>query len=289
LQERIPRAAPSAPKLSLAHLTLIELTPPQVVETAAAAGFTSVNLRLAPVAPGEAQHPMIGNTPMKRETLARMRDLGVGVHDVEIVRLLPDSRVAAYEALLECAGELGARYMLVAGDSPDEGAIAERFAQLCELGRPYGVSMGLEFMPWTGIKDLHSARRVVAAAGQGGVIIDAMHLDRSGGSAADIGTLPASMQTYFQICDAPAERPTDDQGLVFQARRARLPPGAGGLDLVAMVTAIPEGSTISIEVPMHGLDGLLEPLPRARMLKQATEAVLARAAALKSGVDSPLV
>ena len=48
--------------ISLDHLTLFELTPPQLVEVAAAAGFTHVGLRLNPAAPpGEPQHPMRGN------------------------------------------------------------------------------------------------------------------------------------------------------------------------------------------------------------------------------------
>jgi len=77
--------------LCLAHLTLIELAPPQVVEAAAAAGFELVSLRLAPASAGEHQHPMIGGTPMMRETLARLRDLGVRVNDVELIRLTGDA------------------------------------------------------------------------------------------------------------------------------------------------------------------------------------------------------
>ncbi|MFZ2295738.1 MAG: TIM barrel protein [Polaromonas sp.] len=262
--------------LSLAHLSLIELTPPELIDAAADAGFKAVNIRLAPVAPGESQHPMIGGTPMMRETLARMRDRDVSVHDVEIIRLRADTAVAPLEPLIAAAAELGARHMLVAGDSTDEGAIAERFAELCALGAAYKVGMGLEFMPWTGIKNLPSAERVVAAAGAGGVIIDAMHLDRSGGGAADIASLPQHMWTYFQLCDAPAERPADGEGLIFQARRARLPPGKGGLDLLSMLRAIPADSVISIEVPMHGLPDLLPPVPRARMLRLATLDLLTR-------------
>ncbi|MGF6768142.1 sugar phosphate isomerase/epimerase [Paraburkholderia sp. GAS199] len=261
--------------LSLAHLTLIELTPPEVIEVASAAGFRSVNLRLAPVAPGEAQHPMIGGTPMMKETLSRMDALGIAVHDVEIIRLLPDTDIGQFESLLAAAAELGARHMLVAGDSTDEDAIAERYARLCELGDRYRVNMGLEFMPWTGIKNMASARRVIARAGRGSVIVDSMHVDRSGGSAADIAALPPAEFAYFQLCDAPRERPTSDAELIYQARQARLPPGAGGIDLRGMLRAIPADAVISIEVPMHGLPGLLPPVERGRALREVTEEMLA--------------
>jgi sugar phosphate isomerase/epimerase len=263
--------------LCLAHLSLIELTPPELVEAAGAAGFTQVSIRLAPASAGEVQHPMIGGTRMMRETLARMHDLGVAVHDVEIVRLTAESEVLAFEPLIAAAAELGARWLLVAGDCDDEAAVAGRLGELGELGARYGIRMGLEFMPWRGIRTLQAALRVVDTAATGGVIVDAIHLDRSGGTAADIAAVPESQWAFFQISDAPAVRPTTEDELLFQARRARLPPGRGGLDLKGMLRAIPADSVISIEAPLHGRPNLLTPVPRARMLRQATLGQLAAA------------
>ena len=265
------------PTLCLAHLTLIELTPPELIEAAADAGFSQVSMRLAPASAGELQHPMIGGTPMMRETLARMHERGVAVHDVELIRLTPETAVASMEPLLAAAAELGADYMLVAGDSADEAAMALRFRELSDLGAAYQLRMGLEFMPWRGIRTLQAARRVVEGAGTGGIVVDAIHLDRSGGSASDLRSLPEALFAYFQICDAPAERPVSEQELLFQARSARLAPGSGGLDLVEMLRAVPVDAVISIEAPMHGVAGCLPPVPRARMLRQATLEVLARA------------
>jgi sugar phosphate isomerase/epimerase len=203
----------------------------------------------------------------------------VKVHDVEIVRLLPDTDIEAFEPLLASAAELGARHMLVAGDSPDEAAIAERYAKVWELGARYGIGMGLEFMPWTGIKSLESARRVLKLAGCGSIIVDSMHVDRSGGNAQDIAALPANQLAYFQVCDAFATRPATDEELIYQARQARLPPGEGGIDLCSMVRALPPDTVVSIEIPMHGLPNLAPPVERARALRRASEALLAQAAA----------
>jgi sugar phosphate isomerase/epimerase len=261
----------------LAHLSLIELAPPQLVEAAADAGFRQVGMRLAPAAAGEHQHPMMGGAPMMRETLACMRDRGVAVHDVELVRLAGDSDVAALEPLMAAAAELGARQVLVAGDDPDEGALAQRFASLCELGRTYGLRMGLEFMPWRGIRTLASAQRVVRAAGAGGVVVDAIHLDRSGGTADELLHLPASEWAWFQACDAPSERPVSEAELLFQARMARLPPGQGGLNLTGMLRALPPDTVVSIEAPLHGRLDLRAPVDRARLLRKAMLDVMARA------------
>jgi sugar phosphate isomerase/epimerase len=272
----LPAAMNSHP-ICLAHLTLIELTPPQLVDAAAAAGFDLVSMRLAPASETEHQHPMIGGTPMMRETLARLRDLEVRVNDVELVRLTAATDVTALEPLVAAAAELGARHEDVAGDDTDEAGLARSLAALCALGDRYGVKMGLEFMPWRGIRDIASARRVLAAAGAGGIIVDAIHLDRSGGTAAEVAAIPPAQWAYFQICDAPALRPRDEAELLFQARQARLAPGTGGLDLVGMLRAIPAHLVVSIETPMHGLPGLLPPVQRARMLREATLDVLAKA------------
>jgi sugar phosphate isomerase/epimerase len=264
-------------QLCLAHLSLIELSPPEMVTAAAAGGFDLVSLRLAPAAAGEPQRPMIGDTPMMRETLARLRSLGVAVHDVELVRLNADTDVSAYEPFMEAASRLGARQVLVAGDGDDEGSIADRFSALAQLGKRYGLRMGLEFMPWRGIRNLQSAARVVEAAASGGIVVDAIHLDRSGGSAADLASLRPEQWAFFQICDAPAQQPATEEELLFQARRARLAPGHGGLDLTGMLRALPRDLVISIEVPLHGYPDLLPPVPRARLLREATRLLMASA------------
>lgn len=266
-----------ARSLCLAHLSLIELAPPDLIEAAAAAGFSQVSVRLAPAAPGEHQHPMLGNTPMMRETLARMGELGVGVHDVELIRLDEKTDVAAQEPLMEAAARLGAAHILVAGDSADEGVVADGLARLAQIGARYGLKMGLEFMPWRGIRTLESALRVIEAAGVGGVVVDAIHLDRSGATVAQLAALPAHRWAYFQICDAPAQRPASQEEMVFQARQARMAPGDGGLDLVGMLRTVPRETAVSIEVPLHARPDLLPPVARARMLREATLRVMEQA------------
>lgn len=262
--------------LCLAHLTLIELAPPELVDAAADAGFDCVSVRIAPAFAGDARPPLLGGTPQMRETVARLRGRGVAVHDVELARLSADSDVPAFEPLVAAAAELGARNILVAGDGADEAPMAERFAALCALGGRYGIGMGLEFMPWRGIRTLDAAQRVVTAAGAGGVVVDAIHLDRAGHTAAQLAALPAPLLAWFQICDAPAQQPNTPDELLFQAREARLVPGEGGLDLVGMLRALPGSTVVSIETPLQGRARLLPPAERARMLREATLALLAR-------------
>ncbi|BAN25288.1 sugar phosphate isomerase/epimerase family protein [Caballeronia insecticola] len=263
-------------KLSLSALTVLELTPPQMVECAAQAGYDFVGLRLLPATDTEVRHEIVGATPLKRETLAALRDTGIGVLDAEILRLKPDTDVAAYEPMLATAAELGARYVLVAGNDPDEARTAERLAQLCDLAKPYGLAPSLEPMPWTDAKDIVQGARIVKAAGRAntGLIVDPIHFDRAGSSTQQLRELPREWFGYVQFCDAPAERPADLHTLLYQARAERMIPGEGGLDLAGILRALPDDLPVSLEVPMNEWAKTADALTRAKRLREATVAVL---------------
>ncbi|MFO6217018.1 sugar phosphate isomerase/epimerase, partial [Pseudomonas aeruginosa] len=100
--------------LSLAALTVLELSPPDMVEAAARAGYSHVGLRLVPATVEEHHYPLLADAGLRRRTLARLRDSGVRTLDVEILRLRPDTRVGEFAAVLEVGAEFGARYVLVA-------------------------------------------------------------------------------------------------------------------------------------------------------------------------------
>ena len=266
------------PIVSLDHLTLFELTPPELVEVAAAAGFTHVGLRLNPAAPPqERQHPMLGDSPMRRETLTRMQATGVAVFDCGVFRLQRGVDVAAFEPVLESAAVLGAGHALVNGDEPDPALLADLLACLCELGDRYCIRMNLEFTPWTGIPTLASAVRVVEACGHASarVMIDTIHVDRSGGSIAELREVPLELVDYVQVCDAGGPRPADVATMIHQARNERAFPGEGNLDLVGMLGALPAGLPLSLEAPVQSLAGSLTPVERARRGRGAIDALIA--------------
>jgi sugar phosphate isomerase/epimerase len=96
-----------------------------------------------------------------------------------------------------------------------------------------------------------TARRIVEQVAQAnaGVLVDALHFDRSQSAVGDIARVPAGTLHYWQLCDAPAERPTSTEAMIHTARNERMFPGEGGLDLVSLARAMPTDITISIEVP----------------------------------------
>ena len=264
--------------ISLAALTVLELTPPQMVDCAAEAGFNHIGIRLLPATPTEPQYDIVGDTPLLREVERRLADSGVKVLDVEIFRLKPDTRVGNYEAAIATAARLGASELLVAGNDPDEARLTDHFAAFCDLAGSYGLGADLEFMPWTDAKDLRQAARIIERTGRdnAGMLIDAFHLSRSRSRIEDIAMIPPSRLHFMQFCDVPAVVPATMDAILAEARAERLFPGEGGVDLLGLLRAVPRELPLSLEVPTHTLAKTVSATERARRALAATKRVLAQ-------------
>jgi sugar phosphate isomerase/epimerase len=262
--------------IGLAALTVLELSPPEMVSCAVDAGFDCVGLRLIPATSEEVQHAMIGDTPLVRETERRLQDTGMRVLDVEIFRLRPDTIVADYEAALATGARFGAKQALIAGNDPDEARLIANFAAFCALAQQFGIGANLEPMPWTDCKNFAQGVRIVTAADHdnGGVLIDPIHFDRGGSRANEIADVPRARFRYMQLCDAPTERPTDIEGLLHQARAERLMPGDGGLDLTGMLRGVSADLPISLEIPMETLAKTLPAVDRTKRMLAKTRRLL---------------
>jgi len=264
---------------SLASLTVLELSPPQMVEVAARAGYSHVGLRLVPATPEEHHFPLVADADLRRQTLARLRDTGIGVLDVEILRLKPETRVADFEAILAVGAEFGASELLLAGNDADEARLTDNFAALCDLAGQYGLHPHLEFMPWTDARNLEQAVRVVENAGRanGCVLVDAFHFDRSASSLDDLAKVAPARLRYAQLCDVAGPRPDDMQEILRQARNERRFPGDGDCDLAGLLRCLPAGLPLSLEIPaVRLMEQGVSALQRAQMALDKTQALLAR-------------
>ncbi|MFZ2100818.1 MAG: sugar phosphate isomerase/epimerase [Oricola sp.] len=271
--------------LSLAFLTIGDVGPVEAVCIASEAGYQMVGLRILPAAlSGEGPYPLLTNDRLLAEVRAAVADTGVAIADVEIIRLNEKSRTEDFLPFLERCERLDARHVLVAGDDPQEDRLTANFAGFCDLAREHGLTADLEFMPWTKVPNLACARRIVENAGRsnGGVLVDALHFGRSNTTLDDIRVLPKTMINYAQVCDGAVPYDASDAGLIATARGARLMPGEGGIDLEGMIQALPDGVTLSVEIPNLELAKTKGPLERARMARDATVRLLERVGRLAS-------
>lgn len=262
-------------KLSLAHLTCLTTPPPDLVSLAAEAGYDYASLRLTEVTPGDA-FPIIQDRAMLRETKARIASTGVGILDVELARLTPTAKPSDFLPMLDTAAELGARHLLTQAHDPDWERARDNYAALSELAASRGLTTDIEFLTWTRMATLNDAARLALESGRSnaGVMIDTLHFSRSNCDPADIAALPARLFHFIQIADAPALAPTTVEGLIHTAREARLMPGQGGLDLAAILRALPAGTPISIEIPNAALAARIPDPQRVRAALDATRILL---------------
>ena len=267
------------PSFSLAALTVLELAPPALIDVAAACGYDHVGIRLLPAMAGGIAYPLMDDEAGLKETLARLDATGITVADLEVVAFRPETEIASFAAFFETGARLGAKNILVAAYDPDLARFTDRYAGFCEAAAPYGLTADLEFMPWTFVPNLAAANRIVAQAGQpnAGVLVDALHFDRSNSSIAELARVPAHRLHYWQLCDGPAERPATTEQMIHAARYERMFPGEGGIDLVPLARAMPADIAISIEVPTAELAKTMDAKTRARRALAAARNVIAAA------------
>jgi sugar phosphate isomerase/epimerase len=263
---------------SLAHLSALDLTPPELIMVAAEGGYDYVGLRLVAVTPGGAAWDLKNDKRMRGLTKAAMAHTGVGVLDVELARIEPDTDVRSFLDCLEGGAEIGAKHVLTQADDHDLNRLTDNFAALCDLAQPFGLTCDLEFIPWLKTRDLLGAATLLRAAGKpnGGLMIDSLHFARSGCLLEQIDGLPQNWFNYVQLCDATKEAPRSLEGLLYAAREERLFPGEGELDIVGLMRKLPKEIPIALEIPTETLAFTAPPEERARLAREATLRVLAQ-------------
>ena len=255
---------------SLAHLTVLSLAPPDAIAVAARTGYQSVGLRLIPVTQAMPGYPLMDDKPMMRATKAAMAASGIGVLDIELVRITPELDVAALEPFAAAGAELGAKYIITAPYDPDLGRLQDRVAAISDLASQYGLRAVLEFFPWTEVPDLAAAVRVVEGARRPevGILVDMLHFNRSGSRYDTLDKLPASRLPYAHVCDAPVKASYTTEELLHAARMERLPPGEGGIDIKAILSHMPDGIPLALEAPMTSLSAEIGPEAVARRVRE---------------------
>ena len=257
--------------ICVSHLTALDAPPESFLEGAAAAGFGGVGLRILPPRHAPAQWPVVGDR-RRVAALRRQADgLGIRIWEAESFGIDSDTEVASMYPALEVAAELGAAWIVSGGIAADEGNLVAGYAELAEAARGFGLGMVIEFMPTRPMRTLQDALRVLGkvAHPNARLLIDLLHLDRSGGTPADVAGLDPASIGYIHICDAPAAQP-EPARLTEESRSGRLYPGEGALPVAQIMALLPSDMPVSLEAPHRDQAGL----PAAERLRRAGAATL---------------
>jgi len=252
--------------LSLAHLSVLDAQPAELIELAAATGYDCVGLRLLPVTANETLSPIISDRSALRALRSRAADAGVGVLDIELFKIGPDIRVGDLEPALNAAAELGARHLLTQIHDENFERAAGQYAALCDRAREHGLTCDIEFLTWTPMRDLSTATQFLTKVdrGNGGVCIDALHFTRSRCRLDEIDHVPVKWLHYAQMCDAAFATVSTPEEMIRTAREDRLLPGEGVLDVVGIIAHLPGDIPLAVEAPNNWMGAELR---RARLTR----------------------
>jgi 2-keto-myo-inositol isomerase len=243
-------------KLSLSPVTIAQCSFEQAFEQTARAGFTGIGLRydrferylqeggsVAQVrrwlrhfglrineAAFLAEWQFHGGLPLVSR---RQRNGGVAERAVPLLKRL--HTFLAHCEQFECANVTAVPALRESGDLD---IAAQEFAKLCDLARPYGVRLCLEFMGTAPqIGNLRNAEQLIARAGRsnGGLLIDTFLFHQGGSQPADIAGVPIEHVFNVQLADA-KPKPREELNMLED----RVFPGEGVAPVQQIVDALIE-------------------------------------------------
>jgi sugar phosphate isomerase/epimerase len=279
-ETRRPRAAgrrveTMSRRLSLGYLMLPGLTPPELIRVAAEVGCSGVSISAALSTMMTSQASLLDSPSLRRETAEALRSCGVTLDLVEGVSVAAETDLTRARAALEVMRELGATRFNLSVWEPDAGRASALMDGLRRIAEDLRMRITIEFLRLSQVRTLADAAALCQRHHGLQILVDALHLARSGGTPADVAALPPELIGFCQICDGPADSPSDD-AYFHEAMHERLVPGEGELPLHALLQALPAEVIVALEVPMRArAEAGVSPLERARLAADGARRLMA--------------
>lgn len=265
-------------RLGIELLSVFGLDPVAHVHLAAdlGCGHISSGLGPAPFNPhGYAAWSLREDAALRRAAIAAMRERGVTISLGEGFAVRPGFDVRDRAKEFDLMAELGAECLGGVGMEPDASRSDDQFAALADMAAARGMNATIEFAPGLAIGTLDAAVSLVGRIDRPNfrVLVDAMHLFRSGGTCAQLAALDPALIGYAQLCDVPLVATEPDY--FREASFERRSPGEGELPLAELIAVLPETIAIGLEVPMFARATAGEPpIERLRPAVVAAHALL---------------
>jgi len=267
--------------LSLHQLTALDAPPARLIAIAGELGFSHVSLFT--FVPEAARHvyPLVSaaDVPALADAL---QQASVRLCNLEVFPLDSDAPAARFDAALATGAKLGAsratahihNIPMTDLNATDLKTATARFASFCDQAAGHGLKAGLEFNGFSAVKNAETAEAIVrgAARANGEVVLDLLHLVRSGGSAKQVAQL-ADLICYAQICDGPLHIAEDARWR--EAVSERMLPGEGAFPLRNLLEPLRPDTLVEVEVPQTAARKAgVSALERARRAVEASRRLL---------------
>jgi sugar phosphate isomerase/epimerase len=253
--------------IGIEFITVLGQPPVDYVRTAADLGVRHIGMAPAPIVTVEGLYPawsLVEDAALRRAFKAALAERGVSVSVGEGFLIMPGMDIQAFAGQVDAMAEIGAPVLNVIGVNPDPSGAADQLGAFAELAAVRGLRTTIEFVPGTPVGDLAAAVDIVRRVGRPdfALLVDSMHLFRTGSTADDLIALDPALIGYVQICDVPW---TSDLDYADEARFERRAPGEGELPLKDMIAALPPDIHLGLEVPMRArAEAGIGPIERLR-------------------------
>jgi sugar phosphate isomerase/epimerase len=242
---------------SLAQLTVLHWSPPEMIYNAHLIGYDAVGIRsISMGVKGEHDFDIAKNKELFALTKQAMDETGVKINDIELAKIDDGIDVGRYESSFEAAARLGVKDVISSIWSENKDFCLEQFSKLCDLAAQYGVFVNLEFVTWAGVSTLKDVCEMLNAVkkSNAAIFIDTLHFYRSRVALEELDACPKNLFRFMHICDGPNEIPepsssTYKEDLIYVARDARDYVGEGAIDIAGIVKKLPDNVLFSIELP----------------------------------------
>lgn len=190
---------------------------------------------------------------------------------------------AEADALFSLAGLVGATHLLTVTMHEDEkvfdrAAAVAGLTHFADRAADAGLSLSIEWLPWTVLPTLTSAWQLIESVDRPnvGLVFDNWHwLRQPGGPQPDVlRTIPGDRVHLLQLCDAPAAA---DGPMLEETMTRRLLPGEGATDWAELARVLAEigADPIVAPEPFNTQRAAQGPTVYAHAIADATRRVLA--------------
>jgi len=258
--------------LTLGFLTLgAQAAPLDTIDAAALADYGAAGPRISGRYPGDAWPSVDGDASAFRKIREAAAEKNVRISSISGYYLSPQVRASHLQANVAAARAVGAPMILQGCFDADHARVASLLRDYAAAASDAGIRIALEFMPMSELKTIEQTLALIEASGAAnvGLLIDTLHLARSGATAADVAALDPAAIYLTQLCDAPAQLAAGST-LFDEAMSGRMYLGDGGLDLAAVVNALSPDAEIELETPVVAHAAL----PAAERARHAAGAAL---------------
>jgi sugar phosphate isomerase/epimerase len=268
-------------RLGIEQLSVFGLPPVEFVNLAADLGCNCISTGLTGLGynpHGYRTYSLRDDAALRGEMKAAMRDRGVSISLGEGCNIRADSDIRHLASDMDIMAELGAETLNTVSLDPDMSRSLDQLAIFADMAAQRGMVSTVELCPVLVINNLANATAAVRHVGRRDfrLLLDTMHLGRSGATGADVRALDPAAIGYVQLCDAP--RVPSEPNYMMEATFQRMIPGSGDMPLRDYVAALPGDVVISLEVPLKSqAEAGTGPSDRLRPAIAAMQALLASA------------